>query len=71
MKSYHFKVTQEVVWFIAIAILTPLITVAADFDPNTITNWRVWAVGVVAACIRAGGAAILTFIASDGKFTQS
>lgn len=65
MPQYIYKPKPEVVWAIAIAVLTPLLVTMATFDPETITDWRVWAVGVVAAMVRALGGAILAAIGSN------
>lgn len=57
--DYEFKIRPEVIWAVAIAVLTPLMAALATFDPETITDYRVWALGVGAAMVRALGGAVL------------
>jgi hypothetical protein len=64
--KYTFKVTDELVWTLVVAAITPLLTALSQFDPDKITDWRVWGVGIIAAMIRAGVAALLAAIGPGG-----
>lgn len=60
--TYDFKFLQEIGWFALVAILTQLFQTLAMFDPNTITDWRAWAVSLFAACVRAAFGAALAVL---------
>ena len=68
--SYTFKFSAELGWFLLIAFLTPLFTALAAFDETSLTNWQPWAVGVVAASVRALAAAVIAKL-GPGGFTAS
>lgn len=60
--TYRFKLTAEFWWFVlvtfAVALLTPLIT----FEPEKITDWKTWAVSLVAGGIRAVAGAVIAYV---------
>lgn len=62
--TYRFKVNQEAVWFVAVAAGTVILQALATLDIDKITDWRVWAVGLLAATIRAGAGAALSLLTS-------
>ena len=64
---YEFKVRPEVAWAVAVAVLTPLLVALSTFDPEQITDWRVWAIGVGAAMVRALGGALLAVLTSPER----
>lgn len=59
---YDFKAAEELFWFIVVAVAMVLFQAMYEFDPEKITDWRAWAVGVVAAAIRAVGGAGLSWL---------
>ena len=59
---YDYKKLQEAGWFVFVAILTTLGQALVEFSPDKITDWRTWAVGIIAGCVRAGAGAALAFI---------
>lgn len=61
--SYHFKIRAETIWFVAVAVLTVLMTALVQFDPDKIADWRAWAIGLGAACVRAAAGAVLALLA--------
>ncbi len=58
---YDFKAAEELLWFIVVAVVMVLFQAMYEFDPEKITDWRAWALGVVAAAIRAAGGAGLSW----------
>ncbi|PZM91983.1 MAG: hypothetical protein DIU79_12290 [Actinobacteria bacterium] len=62
MNGYVFKPRPEAVWFVLVAVLTVLMQALAEFDPEAITDWRAWAIGIGAAMVRALGAAVLVLL---------
>lgn len=59
--SYDFKFGPEFFWFIALAVMGPILAALATFDPDTITDYRVWAAGIGAAAVRALAGALISF----------
>lgn len=59
---YDFKVDQELLWFLLVAVLTALASALVEFDPSAVTDWRAWAVGLAAACVRAAAGALLAWL---------
>lgn len=57
--EYRFKLGPELWWAVLVAVLTAMATQLMFFDAADITDWRVWAVGLVSALVRAGFGAIL------------
>jgi hypothetical protein len=66
LPEYCYRIKPEMVWFVVTAALTPLLVTLSTLDPSTITDWRVWGVGVGAAMVRALAAAILAQIGPGG-----
>jgi hypothetical protein len=64
--SYTFKPKPELIWFIAVAVLTVAMQALAEFDPAMVTDWQAWAVGLGAALVRAGAGAFLAYVARHG-----
>jgi hypothetical protein len=64
--GYRFKVGPEIVWAIVVATLTPLLIALSQFDPNLISDYRVWGVGLLAGAVRAAAAAVLAALGSGG-----
>ena len=65
--KYDFKGTQEAVWFVVVAVLTTLMQALITFDPNAVTDWRVWAIGLAAASVRTAASAILSWMGSHPR----
>ena len=57
--EYDFKRSKELAWFAAVAAGTFLLVLAADFDMDTITDWKAYGIAAVSGAIRAAAAAIL------------
>lgn len=60
--DYEFRGAREAAWAVAVAVLTVLATAAMTLDPDTVVDWRAWAIGVAAACVRAAGGALLAWL---------
>jgi hypothetical protein len=57
--AYDFKFGPEALWFVTVAVVVSLMIHLADFEPHSITDWHAWAIGIVAAMIRALAGAML------------
>ena len=57
--KYNFERSKELAWFALVAAATFLLVLAVDFDPDTITDWRAYAVAAGGGMARAAAAAIL------------
>lgn len=62
--DYRFIWTREIAWALLIAFLTPLFTALAAFDEASLADWRPWAIGIMAASVRALFGAILSALSS-------
>lgn len=60
---YDFKKLEEFLWLVGVAIATALFQVLAEFNPEKITDWKIWAIGIGAGLVRAAGAAALIGLA--------
>jgi hypothetical protein len=56
---YNYKFLQEVLWAGAVAVGITLLTVLVTFDPEQVTDWQTWAVGLGGGAVRAFAAAVL------------
>jgi hypothetical protein len=59
MKEYDFKAAQELFWGAVVAGCTFVLTVLVTFDPETITDWRAWAIALGAGVVRAVAGALI------------
>lgn len=59
---YDFKIIPEIGWAVAYAVAIAGATILVDFEPEAITNWQTWGIGVAGALTRAVGAAVLTVL---------
>lgn len=59
--SYRFKFDQELLWFLAVAVVTVLAQELLVFDGNAVADWRAWAVALASACVRAAAGALLAW----------
>lgn len=53
---------HALVWGLVSAVAVTVLEALVKFDPYTITDWKVWAVGIGAAAVRSGAQAVLTAI---------
>lgn len=56
---YDFKRAQELLWFGGVAVAGFVLLLLADFDPDTVQDWRTYFVAAGAGAARAFAAAIL------------
>ena len=66
MPAYTFRVTQELLWYLAVAALTPVLLALAELDVDLITDWRAWSMAIGAASVRAFVAAIIAKFGPGG-----
>ena len=59
---YEFKRLPELAWIAGVAAGIFLLTILAQWDPDAITDWRSWAVGITGGCVRAAAAALLAAV---------
>lgn len=55
----QFRLIQEIGWTVAVAAALAVLTALATFDPEAITDWRVWGFGILANAIRAAATAAI------------
>lgn len=48
----------------------PIVEALARFDPSTIADWRVWATGIAAGCVRQVGVYFLAKLIENGTLPQ-
>ncbi len=60
--TYRFKPFAELYWGVAIAMSLVLLQALLTLDPEKIVDWRVWAVALGGAAVRAGAGAALDYI---------
>lgn len=56
---YRFKILQEIGWAALIAAAIALAEVLITFRPETITDWRTWALALLGSCVRPAAAALV------------
>lgn len=62
MPAYDFKHVEELGWAVITAVGIVLAQAMLTLEPEKITDWRAWGIGVAGACVRAiGGAALAWF----------
>ncbi len=61
--QYSFKINEEFLWFVAVAAGTVILQALATMDVDKIVDWRVWAIALAVAAIRAGAGAALSYAA--------
>lgn len=44
----------------------PIVEAAVRFDPDRITDWRSWAVGIAAGCVRQAGVYLMAKMVERG-----
>lgn len=66
--NYDFKLGPEILWAAVAAVVVVVLTALMEFDAESITNWKVWAIGVGVSAIRSAAGAAL---ASIGRGTLS
>ena len=60
--QYEFKQLPELGWFAVVAAATFLLVLAADFDVDTVTDWRAYGIAAGSGMLRAAAAAVLAVI---------
>ena len=60
--QYDFKRGSELAWFAVVAAATFLLVLAADFDVDTVTDWRAYGIAAGSGMLRAAAAAVLAAI---------
>jgi hypothetical protein len=57
---YTFKAWQEIGWAVLIAVVIQAAQIIVTSDLETVTDWRAWIISLLAACLRAAVAIVLT-----------
>lgn len=60
--KYDFKPLQELTWAVALAVALVVLPALMTLDPMLITDWRVWAIALAGASIRAAAGAALDYL---------
>ena len=56
---------EEWAWLVGTAVGTVILEALVLFDPSTITDWKLWLVGLGAGCIRAAAGALIAALAKQ------
>lgn len=56
---YEFKRIDELLWAAAVAAAVAVLQALVSFEPERITDWRLWAISLVAGSVRAAAGAAL------------
>ena len=62
MPTYIFKTTPEFWWLIGVAVASVLLQAFMEFDPEKIKDFKVWAVGIGSASVRAAAGAAFAWL---------
>jgi hypothetical protein len=60
--SYRFKPLPELYWGVVIAASLVLLQALLTLDPEKVADWRVWAVALGGAAVRAAAGAALDYL---------
>lgn len=66
MPTYTFKLTQETVWVVVVAVLSTVLLYLTDLNAEGVADWQLWLTGLGLAVLRAGIAAFLAAIGPGG-----
>jgi len=56
---------HALVWGAITAVSVTVLQALVTFDPEAITDWRAWAVGIGASAVRSGAQALLQVLATS------
>ena len=59
---YTWKRVEEIGWAAGVAAGVAALTVLVQWNPDTITDYRTWAVALLGGCVRAAAGAVLATI---------
>lgn len=62
MMDYRFRALPELYWSVLTAAATVLLIELASFNPDAITDWRVWVVALGAGMLRSAAGAVLDWL---------
>lgn len=68
--NYQFRGGAELLWGIVVAVVVAGAQLLIDLHPETVTDWRFWAVTAAGALARAVGGAAVAWAVKAG-FTSS
>ena len=54
-----FRLAQEIGWIFAVSAGLALFLALAQWDPEAITDWRAWGLGLLGQVIRSGATAVV------------
>jgi hypothetical protein len=60
--TYHFKPLPELGWGVAVAVSLVVLHALVTLDPASVMDWRVWAIAVGGAAVRAGAGAAIDYL---------
>ncbi len=60
--NYRFVALQELGWAVLIAVALVVLPALVTLDPAAVTDWRVWAVALGGASVRAAAGAALDWL---------
>ena len=69
--DYKFVVLREAAWAAFIAVALVVLQAFVGIQPETITDWKAWAIALGGAGLRAGAAAILAGFTKGFALTET
>ena len=61
---YEMKWIEELIWIAIVSAAVQAIMVLSGFNPEGITDWKGWAIALIAGSIRAAAGAVIAAIAA-------
>ena len=68
--KYEWKAWAEIGWAILVAVVVQAAQIIVASDLERVTDWRSWAVSLIAACVRAAFAMLLTKLVPQPKIGE-
>lgn len=65
MRGYRFRIGPELFWIIVTAAVIALAQVLLTFQPESVADWRLWAVSLLGAVARAVAAAVIAALSGE------
>lgn len=62
MMTYNFKALPELLFALFVALITWVFQLLLDFNPDTVTDWKTWAIAAAGGLARAIGAAGIAWL---------
>ena len=64
---YEFKKWDELAWFVGMSMIIAILQALVVFEPDKITDWRLWSISLAGGAVRAGVGGALAWITSHHR----